>query len=301
MKFSVIIPAYNAVPYIGRCLSCIPSRVETVVVDDGSADGTGRLVAGDFPGVLLLRQDNSGVSMARNAGLRRVTGEYVLFVDADDTLHPEAFDLLPARLEECKADIVILRSFCDGTERYPWYGSFQEGALYTKQNLGAEAYVRGSVCGCVFRREYLMNNGFQFREGVSIAEDTLFFAETVSGGGRVVFLDIPFYEVFRRADSASLRWTPDYLSRYGMAVQMAASILDPVIRTQTSFSLILGIIDTGIRMGLRPGQILRESGVSDILPLSLKGIRKRRAAIRLLNASFSLTYWLKRLMKWVKC
>lgn len=106
--FSIIIPVYNLADYVGGAIdSCLNQglaggEVEVIVVDDGSTDGTPRVLAdyGRHPQVRVLTQPNRGVSAARNNGAQAARGEYILFLDADDRLAPgtlpENRDLLRA-------------------------------------------------------------------------------------------------------------------------------------------------------------------------------------------------------------
>ncbi len=100
---SVVIPCYNQAHFLGEAIQSVLSqsypRFEVVVVDDGSTDDTSE-VAVRYPQVRCVRQDNQGVSAARNSGLRSSEGEYVVFLDADDRLLPGA---LEAGLECLKA------------------------------------------------------------------------------------------------------------------------------------------------------------------------------------------------------
>lgn len=100
---SVIIPACNCGPYIDDCLQSVVSqsgnfRLEIVLVDDGSTDATPAIIAeykGAYPGIIkVISQQNSGQSVARNHGIDTATGDYLLFVDADDMLMPGAIDTL---------------------------------------------------------------------------------------------------------------------------------------------------------------------------------------------------------------
>src|SRR5438874_6230903 len=90
---SVIIPCYNQAHFlheaIQSALAQTYSHREILVVDDGSADNTAEVTAG-FAGIRYIRQENSGVSTARNTGLRESRGEYLIFLDADDRLLPDA-------------------------------------------------------------------------------------------------------------------------------------------------------------------------------------------------------------------
>lgn len=292
MTISVIIPAFNAVPFIADCLSSVVRPgVEVIVVDDGSTDGTADRVEAGFPTVKVIRQSNHGVSAARNVGIRSATGDWLAFVDADDRISPEA---VWNGFNAC--DIAVLRSFSGRSERYPWKDLFREGESYTVREIGEEGYVRGSVCGCLFRRKYLIDNELFFDEDLSVAEDTVFFARALSAKGTVCFWDVRFYEINERPGSATRSWAGDYLHRYGLAVTAAAlDITDPVLRVRTCFSLIQGIILVGIRMGLPSGTIRSESGFSAVLPLPTAHVRKDRWKILLLNGCYPLFCLLKRI------
>lgn len=92
MRISVVIPSFNAKAFLPATLRSVLAQreveLEVIVVDDGSSDGTGALVAEDFPAVRLIRQPNTGVSAARNLGVREARHEWVAFIDADDIWLP---------------------------------------------------------------------------------------------------------------------------------------------------------------------------------------------------------------------
>ena len=92
---SVVIPCFNQAHFLGEAIESVLAQtrhdVEVVVVDDGSTDNTSA-VARRYPGVRLVRQDNAGLSRARNAGLATCAGTFVVFLDADDALLPAALD-----------------------------------------------------------------------------------------------------------------------------------------------------------------------------------------------------------------
>src|SRR5438046_3178785 len=89
---TVVVPCYNHARFLAATLDSIDaqtySSIETIVVDDGSTDGSAAL-AGERR-VQVLRQTNQGVGAARNAGLREATGDFVVFLDSDDELLPGA-------------------------------------------------------------------------------------------------------------------------------------------------------------------------------------------------------------------
>jgi glycosyltransferase involved in cell wall biosynthesis len=101
---SIIIPAFNAAPFlratIESALAQTRSAAQVIVVDDGSSDDTGSIASQFGDVVWLVRQENAGVSAARNHGARIATAEWMLFLDADDLLRPDALEHLLARAAE---------------------------------------------------------------------------------------------------------------------------------------------------------------------------------------------------------
>ena len=111
---SIIVPIYNAQNHIARCLESIRRQtyqnLEIILLNDGSKDVSlqvCQMYAGVDKRILLIDKANSGVAATRNLGLREATGKYLQFVDADDTLQPNATELLVQKAEENAADMVI--------------------------------------------------------------------------------------------------------------------------------------------------------------------------------------------------
>ena len=111
--FSVIIPAHNTAQYLDRCLQSLQAQSftdwEAVCVDDGSTDGTGALLdryAAEDPRFLVLHQSQAGVSTARNEAFRKVSGQYVAYLDSDDFLHPQMLEICHDLAERDGSDVV---------------------------------------------------------------------------------------------------------------------------------------------------------------------------------------------------
>ena len=294
MRFSVIIPAYNAADTLAACLNSVNgSGAEVIVIDDGSSDGSLSVVSG-YPDVKLIRQENKGVSAARNVGIAAASGEYLLFVDADDTVFPDAISRLDATLANQTPDIVVMRSLCGMEERYRWLGRLPEGRFMTREDIGRSGYIRGSVCGCAFKRRFLIENGLLFDERLSNAEDTVFFAMATSAGGKVVFHDIAFYSINARPDSASRNGDASLVGRLGMALDAAArGVNDPLIRTRTCLSLIHNITDTAIRSGMSVDDVRAQAPIDSVFPLETDGLGRARYIVSLIRCSYPLFYRLK--------
>lgn len=112
---SVVVPCFNQGRYLRDALQSALSQTrpaaEIIVVDDGSADDT-RAVAESYPGVTYVRQPHRGLAHTRNEGLARARGEYLVFLDADDRLHPEALAVGVAELE-ARPDCAFVFGRCE--------------------------------------------------------------------------------------------------------------------------------------------------------------------------------------------
>lgn len=126
-KVSVIIPAYNAEPYIGASLRSVMGQtyrhIEILVVDDGSTDTTAGIVAGyaqKDDRIILISQQNKGLAAARNSGIARATGEYICILDSDDIMLPKKIERQLVYMEahpDCDITYSDLYHFIDDTTR----------------------------------------------------------------------------------------------------------------------------------------------------------------------------------------
>jgi Glycosyltransferases involved in cell wall biogenesis len=112
--FSVLIPVYNVAPYLRECLDSVLKqgfdKLELVVIDDGSTDGSGAICdeyAANDTRVRVFHKENGGLMSARRAALARARGDYYLFVDSDDRLLPGAFETLAEAIKESGADCLV--------------------------------------------------------------------------------------------------------------------------------------------------------------------------------------------------
>ena len=191
MKYSFIIPVYNCKAYLPACVESIRAvdvaEYEIVLVDDGSPDGSGAVcdaLAGRHPQVRVIHKENGGVSSARNAGLETARGEYLVFVDGDDTLDPEKMKAMMEAFRESGADMAIFGIRFDFYKNGNCYRSDElyhpHGGILTQGQWKAgfaelyHANAISSSCTKVFRRSILENYQIRFCQTMFLYEDLEF-------------------------------------------------------------------------------------------------------------------------------
>ncbi len=214
MLFSVIIPVFNGENYLRQAIeSVIYQRYngwELIVVNDGSTDNSliiGEEYAERDERITVLTKDNSGVSDARNLGLKQAIGDWVLFLDADDWLeesylaelnkmicnqnadlyicnHYKAFETE----RHCIREITVIKADCAEIQR------MIEVSLRQSQWHGEEWYgdLR-SACGKCFNRQLIQEKQLEFISGLKIGEDMVFVLRYLQYISSVCFINKPFY------------------------------------------------------------------------------------------------------------
>ncbi len=185
-QITVVIPAYNAEKYIGETLDCLRAQTladwEALIVDDGSTDATAQIAAkaaAEDARFRLLRQENAGVSAARNHGLAEAQGTYILFLDSDDTLTADSLRAFCSTLDSTGADAAIgrLQSFGAVEEKYNGYAD----ALSKRETIDKFDkdllwnFLVGNKC---YRLETLRRSGVTFPQ-IGYSEEGAFFMEFV--------------------------------------------------------------------------------------------------------------------------
>ncbi len=233
---SVIIGAYEAMPYLVECLASVEAqtigadRMEVIAVDDGSTDGTGDCLE-EFAArapmpVSVIRQENSGgPSGPRNVGLGKATGRYVFFLDADDRLGPEALERMVAMADKNGTDVVLGR--VEGVNRSApksmWGKTLDRADVFTsniKFTLSAQK---------LFRRALLERHGMRFDESLFTGEDALFTLEAyLRADGVSVVADYTCYYLVGRDDGKQVTKSGSYTLRFDSARSLMKLIADMV-------------------------------------------------------------------------
>lgn len=172
---SVIVPVYNGEHFIKNCIRSISSQlysnIEILVINDGSTDNTSKKVLSLIEKdnrIKLYEQENLGVSAARNKGLSLAEGEYVIFVDSDDELLPNALEDLLSSAVSNDADIVCGNYYNDSFKKKEAVYKNEEALILCLEDK-PEIY---SSCAKLYRKEFI--GEVRFVDGRKIHEDSFF-------------------------------------------------------------------------------------------------------------------------------
>lgn len=201
-SLSVILPVYNAAKYLTGMLDSLAMQtakpeIQIILVDDGSTDGSAEICdefASSHTDTVVIHRKNGGVSAARNAGIKEASGEYIGFVDADDTLAPDYFEKLlsAAKTNGCDMAMSGFTLVFEGDHRP--VSPFEDGEIFERKDI-ADKIVRkmlsdgslNSVWSKIFRRSVIEEYSVEFPVGIKIGEDKRFVLEFLAHCQRAVY------------------------------------------------------------------------------------------------------------------
>lgn len=206
IKYSVIIPAYNAEKTLKRCLDSlvriIRDDVELLVINDGSSDRTGKICleyVEKYRNVRYFFKDNGGVSSARNLGLDKAEGKYVLFVDSDDFVEKDYFYILDETLIADPDFSIFGKTVYNGItfvlqpiENCSAFSCIEATQILSK---GLERQLLNSPVSKVFKRNLIEENKLRFDERLLIGEDKVFVVQYIMHASTVIMVNKPIYVV----------------------------------------------------------------------------------------------------------
>lgn len=233
LKVSVVIPVYNVEDYVEECLRSVMGQsledIEIICVDDGATDGSAAIVEQlcmEDDRIRLIRQENAGLSMARNNGIREAKGEYIALLDSDDIFAWCALEHLYYKAKEDGLDELFFagESFFDPIELYEDHASYRKYFHYKEDYdsvvSGAELFAqlienwdfKPSAPLQLLRRGFLEEEGIAFFPGI-LHEDNLFTLQCLMKAKRASVLNEPLYIRRMRPDSimtADKSWSHAY-------------------------------------------------------------------------------------------
>lgn len=225
---SIVVPVYNVEQYLDTCMKSIVSQtyqnIEILLVDDGSPDNCGVICDGwakEDARILSLHKDNGGLASARNYGLRYAHGEYVLFVDSDDWIEPDAVQQYADEAEHTGADIVIA-SYVKHKNGKEIVHDIGQNRLYTSQKALYEVIIDKRVNNFAwnFLCKKSLYDEISYPAHRRKFEDLDYTYKLFRKANRIAHINAPVYHYIRREDSILGGWELDVALAFVVAQQI---------------------------------------------------------------------------------
>lgn len=203
---SIVVPVYNVEKHLDNCVISVLNQTysqwELMLVDDGSSDNSGAICdkySRSNPQIRVIHQQNAGVSAARNQGIEHANGQYIVFLDADDTLPEDSLEVLIHSIIDSNADIAM------GTTCGEKWGLSSGHKIWKAEDgicnsLKDDPYTY-SACGKIFSKEIIGET--RFDTGIRINEDSFFIFRLMCKNPICICIDETVYQYTQVIGSAS--------------------------------------------------------------------------------------------------
>lgn len=215
---SVVVPIYKVEEYLDRCVSSLVGQsyknLEIILVDDGSPDNCPQMCEGwadKDNRIKVIHKENGGLSDARNAGLKAVTGDYIGFVDSDDWIDVKTYELVLKKMLDTASDIGAFNILSVTSEEFTPELSDEYEVLDSEkaiENTIDDVGVRTVVWNKLYKRELL--DGLPFEKG-KLHEDEFFTFRVLDRAERIVYLHRQCYYYFQRPSSIMGVYSPKHI------------------------------------------------------------------------------------------
>lgn len=175
IKYSFIIPVYNTEKYLKKCLDSLVNQTykdfEIIVVNDGSTDKSSSIISKyqkKYKNIIVIDKENEGLSMARNRGVQKSSGKYIIFVDSDDYVSNKLLEEVDKKIDD--SDILRFQIATED-EEYTKINEYHEEGFESMcgydafKYLSSYHFVEPAWC-YVIRKNYYIENKFSFKKGV---------------------------------------------------------------------------------------------------------------------------------------
>lgn len=235
---SVIVPVYNCETYISNCLDSILNQtyanIEIVIVNDGSSDGSEKIIKEYIERdrrIMYHYQNNSGPSAARNKGISCARGEYLVFVDSDDTVDELYIEQMLRKMIDSRSDLV-----CCGYRDVSMYGVLKCTDFKFDSSVSMHTFMDmvcggtgGVLWGKIYKAEIIKKNNLEMDKNIFMSEDLVFVLQYVSHCSSFAAINEHLYNYNRlNQNSISSKMSMNYMKNYILVCQHMESIFNSV-------------------------------------------------------------------------
>lgn len=196
IKVSVIVPVYNSIDYLDRCLNSLANQtlkeIEIIVVDDGSSDDYSKILKKYEKKIIYKKNEHKGIGFTRNTGIKLAKGEYIGFVDSDDFVEINMYEEYYNYAINNKLDLVVgnyfrIQNKTKYIQRVPF---FKIGNVSSNKDILKK--IDFGPCNKIFKTSIIKSNNILFDEELKY-EDLPFVSKTLFYSKRIGHINKPYY------------------------------------------------------------------------------------------------------------
>ena len=213
---SVIIPVYNVEPYVKRCIDTVLNQtyknIEIIIVDDGSTDNSGK-ICDEYKNkdnrVIVIHKENGGLSDARNTGIEKCKGKYIIFVDSDDYIETTMVEKLYNDIKSSNADISICGIYVSENDTikeqvtpkksFSISGNTKYDYIYNEYSLQTIVAWNKLYKRSIFKK-------IRYEKG-RVHEDEIIICDILNNAKKISYMLEPLYYYIKRPGSISMRFS----------------------------------------------------------------------------------------------
>ncbi len=299
-KVSIIVPIYNAENTLPRCVNSVLAQTysnwELILVDDGSQDSCAIICDGyakNVNRIIVKHKTNGRVGSARNVGLSIVSGDVVVFLDADDELTKDAIETVCKNMDDdvdmLASELIRIPSVSNEVNLESRFFSAEEYATCLLSNY--QGRYQGYIGGKVFRKSIIdSTSNLRFDEKIFFNEDRLFITEYICNSKRIKYIDDRFYKYYYSDSSAMASVERDFNPLFVTDLHAFSKMLRCYRQHGFSESVIranyIGIIESRDNIA----DMMKRFGVNDVaINSAINAVVKKDVPL-----SFRLNYYLKK-------
>lgn len=208
-KVSVVIPIYNVEKYLQRCVDSVLNQtlkdIEIICINDGSTDNSALILDNykDISNIKIITQENSGISVARNIGIKNSSGDFIAFLDSDDFVDNDFYEKLYNKAVEFGADIACASIIRENDKKQIVlinYSDVQKSNDIKCKFKLAKSPEYNFVWNKLFRKNFLIEKNIEFISGM-IYEDMCFIPDTLEASNLLITVPDTYYHYWKHSGS----------------------------------------------------------------------------------------------------
>ena len=284
MKVSAVVAAYNIENYIERCIMSIVNQtlqdIEIIVVNDGSTDKTQSIIediAKKDSRIVVINQENQGSIEARKSGLKKSTGEYLLFIDGDDWLELDALKSLYETAKTNKSDIILYNGYISYDKSKIKKETFKKDVINSKDFLKDLFLnkISPSICFKFIKRSFINKNNIQLPSNISYAEDLATTSILFMHKPKINILDKYLYNYYQRENSIV-----NTVNNKVLDVDKAISCIEKNLKNKNIYQKYYKEFEYMVYIHLFIYRIILSNTIDDIYLYVHKQYKKRKVDIK---------------------